>query len=266
MWTGTKEPPCSGTLVRDKGGVMMKTALLFLIMGVCGTGLAGAAELFEKDIIKTTKGDLEITFIGHGSLMLKFDGKIIHVDPFSKLADYAKQPKADLIFITHEHQDHLDPAALQQIRTAKTVLILTDKCAEKLAGGIVMKNGDVKNSAGISIEAVPAYNIVHKRDTGQPFHPKGNGNGYVLTFADIRLYIAGDTENIPEMSQLKRIDIAFLPMNLPYTMTPEMVADAARSFKPKVLYPYHFGETDPARLVALLKGDPDIDLRIRRMK
>ena len=244
----------------------MKTALTFLLLGICGTGPAGAAEPFEKDVIKTTAGNLEITFIGHGSLMLKFDGKIIHIDPFSKLADYGQLPKADLILITHEHQDHLDPVALQHVRTAKTVVVLTEKCAEKVPGGIIMKNGEVRKVEGITVEAVPAYNIMHKRDNGQPFHPRGAGNGYVLTFADKRIFIAGDTENVPEMSRLKQIDIAFLPMNLPYTMTPEMVADAARSFKPKVLYPYHYGETDPARLVSLLKDNPDIEVRIRRMK
>jgi L-ascorbate metabolism protein UlaG (beta-lactamase superfamily) len=245
---------------------MMKTALIFLILGICGSGPAGAAEPFEKDVIKTTAGNLEITFIGHGSLMLKFGGKIIHIDPFSKLANYGQLPKADLILITHEHQDHLDPVALQHVRTAKTAVVLTEKCAEKVTGGIVMKNGDVRKVEGITVEAVPAYNIMHKRDNGQPFHPRGAGNGYVLTFADKRIFIAGDTENVPEMSRLKQIDIAFLPMNLPYTMTPKMVADAARSFKPKVLYPYHYGETDPARLVTLLKDNPDIEVRIRRMK
>ena len=245
---------------------MLKAALIFLILGVCGTGQAFAAEPFEKDVITTTAGDLEITFIGHGSLMLKFGGKVIHVDPFSLLADYTKLPKADLVFLTHEHQDHLDQTALQDITTTKTVVVLTEKCAEKVPGGIIMRNGDVRKVKGIKVEAVPAYNIVHKRDTGQPYHPKGVGNGYVLTFADKRLYIAGDTENVPEMSRLKRIDIAFLPMNLPYTMTPEMVADAARSFKPKVLYPYHYGETDTARIVVLLKESRDIEVRIRRMK
>jgi L-ascorbate metabolism protein UlaG (beta-lactamase superfamily) len=245
---------------------MMKAALLFLLAGICSTGLAHAASPFEKDVIQTKAGDLEITFIGHGSLMLKFGGKIIHVDPYGKLADYATLPKADLVLITHEHQDHLDPAALQQVTTAKTAVMLTEKCAEKVPGGIIMRNGDVRQVEGIPIEAVPAYNLVHKRDNGQPFHPKGAGNGYVLTFADKRLYIAGDTENVPEMSRLKGIDIAFLPMNLPYTMTPEMVADAARSFMPKVLYPYHYGETDPARLVNLLKENRDIEVRIRRMK
>lgn len=244
----------------------MKTAMLFLILGVCGAGPTNAADLFEKDVFQTTAGNLEITFVGHGSLMMRFGGKVIHVDPYSKLADYAKLPKADLVLITHEHQDHLDLVALQQVTTAKTVVVLTEKCAEKVKDGIIMKNGDVRKVEGITIEAVPAYNIVHKRDNGQPYHPRGIGNGYVLTFADKRLYIAGDTENIPEMSLLKRIDIAFLPMNLPYTMTPEMVADAARAFRPTVLYPYHFGETDTARIVALLKESRDIEVRIRRMK
>lgn len=246
---------------------MLKAALLFLIMGVCSTGLASAAaEPFEKDVIKTSAGDLEITFIGHGSLMFKFGGKVIHVDPFSKLADYAKLPKADLVFLTHEHQDHFDQVALQNITTMKTVVVLTEKCAEKLPGGTVMKNGDVKKVEGIKVEAVPAYNLVHKRDNGQPFHIKGVGNGYVLTFGDKRVYVAGDTENIPEMRHLGRIDIAFLPMNLPYTMTPEMVADAARSFRPKVLYPYHYGETDLTRIVELLKDHHEIEVRLRRMK
>jgi len=113
---------------------------------------------------------------------------------------------------------------------------------------------------------VLAYNIVHKRDTGQPFHPKGVGNGYIITFGDKRVYVAGDTENVPEMKGLKSIDIAFLPMNLPYTMTPEMVADAAKAFKPKILYPYHFGETDTSKVVSLLKGTPEIEVHIRNMK
>jgi L-ascorbate metabolism protein UlaG (beta-lactamase superfamily) len=129
-----------------------------------------------------------------------------------------------------------------------------------------MKNGDSKTIEGILIEAVPAYNITHKRDTGEPFHPRGNGNGYVITFGDKRVYVAGDTENVPEMKALKNIDIAFLPMNLPYTMTPEMVAGAAEMFKPKVLYPYHTGETDIAKLTALLRDQKETEVRIRSMK
>jgi L-ascorbate metabolism protein UlaG (beta-lactamase superfamily) len=123
----------------------------------------------------------------------------------------------------------------------------------------------VKTVAGLKIEAVPAYNLVHKRDNGRPFHPKGEGNGYVITFGDKRIYVAGDTENTPEMKALKDIDVAFLPMNLPYTMTPEMVADAAKAFRPKVLYPYHYGSTDTSALVKLLEGEEGIEVRVRNM-
>jgi L-ascorbate metabolism protein UlaG (beta-lactamase superfamily) len=128
-----------------------------------------------------------------------------------------------------------------------------------------MRNGDSQTVAGISVEAVAAYNLVHKRPSGDPFHPKGCGNGYILNFGDTRLYIAGDTENIPEMKALHDIAIAFLPMNLPYTMTPEMVAEAAKAFRPRILYPYHFGETDTKKLVKLLKNEPGIEVRLRKM-
>lgn len=245
---------------------MIKIFMMLVILGICSFGEVNAAELFEKDVIKTSAGNLDIFFIGHGTLMLKFGGKVIHVDPYGKLADYAKLPKADLILITHEHQDHLDPVSIQQITTGKTALVLTVKSAEKMTGGTIMKNGDIKNFEGVTVEAVPAYNIVNKRDNGQPYHSKGLGNGYVLTFADKRVYIAGDTENIPEMSLLKQIHIAFLPMNLPYTMTPEMLADAARLFQPEILYPYHYGETNTAQLVKLLKENQNIEVRIRMMK
>jgi L-ascorbate metabolism protein UlaG (beta-lactamase superfamily) len=244
----------------------MKTLLLFInVLSLVMVLSAFAQKEFETDIIKMSVGDLKITFIGHGTLMFNFGGKVIHVDPYSTLADYNILPKADLILVTHEHRDHLDLKALNMVRTEKTVVVLTETCAKQLQGGTVM-NGDVKTVEGFEIEAVPAYNIVHKRDTGQPFHPRGVGNGYIITFGDKRVYVAGDTENVPEMKGLKNIDIAFLPMNLPYTMTPEMVAEAAKAFKPKILYPYHFGETDTSKVVNLLKGTPEIEVRIRNMK
>ncbi len=220
---------------------------------------------FETDNLPTSAGDLSITFLGHGSLLLIFQGKNIYVDVFGEVADYSKLPKADIIFLTHEHFDHLDPKALPSIRTEKTVLVYTEACAQLVKGGIVMHNGDSQAVAGIPVEAVPAYNLVHKRPSGDPFHPKGIGNGYILNFGDTRLYVAGDTENIPEMKALKEIAIAFLPMNLPYTMTPEMVADAAKSFRPRILYPYHFGDTDTNKLVDLLKAEKGIEVRIRKM-
>jgi L-ascorbate metabolism protein UlaG (beta-lactamase superfamily) len=220
---------------------------------------------FETDIFYTSAGDLKITCLGHGSLLLALAGKYIYIDPFGKVADYTRLPKADLVLITHEHFDHLDPQALQAMRTAQTVLVVSPACARQMPGCLVMKNGESSTVTGIPIEAVPAYNLVHKRPDGQPFHPKGAGNGYILTLGDLRLYIAGDTENIPEMKGLKNISVAFLPMNLPYTMTPEMVAEAAISFRPKILYPYHFGDTDTAKLVKLLENEPGIEVRIRRL-
>ena len=220
---------------------------------------------FEKDCFQTSEGELEMTFIGHGTLMFTFQEKVIHVDPWSNLADYNQLPKADIVLITHEHYDHLDLNAIELIKKEDTLVVLTELCSEKMDTGMIMKNGDVQTLKDIIIEAVPAYNIQHKRDNGQHFHPKGAGNGYILTFGELRVYVAGDTENIPEMKDIENIDIAFLPMNLPYTMTPEMVADAAIMVKPKILYPYHFGNTDTNRLIELLKDQKDTEVRIRKM-
>lgn len=221
---------------------------------------------FEKDLIETSAGDLEITFVGHGSLFFTFAGRVIHVDPVTREADYTQMPKADLVLITHEHGDHLDPKAVAAIRKKDTMVVLPPACAAAIDGSTVMKNGEAAKVLGLEIEALPAYNVLHKRPTGEPFHPRGVGNGYVVTFGDIRVYLAGDTEDSPEMRALKGIDVAFLPMNLPYTMTPDMVADAAKAFRPRILYPYHFGKTDTSKLVALLKDEGGIDLRIRKME
>ena len=253
---------------------------LFLVVGfvcVMFAFTAFAQENYETDSIKTSAGNMEITFIGHGTLMFTFGGIVIHVDPWSRLADYSKMPKADIILLTHHHRDHLDSVAVERLLTEKTTLILTETCSKKIKGGVVMKNGDLKTEKGLKIEAVPAYNLIHMRSLGVPFHPKGVGNGYVITFGNKRVYVAGDTENIPEMKSLEKIDIAFLPMNLPYTMTPEMVVSAAKMFKPKILYPYHYGKTDESKIVNLLKNgmenpsaghqeEKEIEIRIRKMK
>lgn len=243
----------------------MKKVCVSISIVILMIAVTTAAQGFEKDTIETSIGNLGITFIGHGTLMFTFGGAVIHVDPVSKFADYTRLPKADVILVTHEHGDHLDVRALELIRTDKTFLVISESCASQVSNGIVMKNGDTRIVGGLKIETVPAYNIVHMQSTGVPFHPQGVGNGYVITFGDKRVYVAGDTENIPEMKQLTAIDIAFLPMNVPYTMTPEMVANAAKSFNPKILYPYHFGETDTSKIVDLLK-DSGTKVRIRKMK
>jgi L-ascorbate metabolism protein UlaG (beta-lactamase superfamily) len=241
------------------------SATLPLVMALFSATLFAQGNL-ETDTISTSRGDLRITFIGHGTLMFEFDGKVIHVDPAARYADYSALPKADLVLVTHEHGDHFDPKTIDRISRPDTRLVLSPACADRAKRGLVMKNGDKTSIAGITIEAVPAYNLVHERKPGQPFHPKGVGNGYVLTLGKTRVYVAGDTENIPEMARLTGVDCAFLPMNLPYTMTPEMVADAVGKLKPKIVYPYHYGETDTSRLVKLLKDVKDTEVRIRKMK
>ena len=218
---------------------------------------------FSKDNFKTTGGDLAITFVGHGTLMMEYNDMVIHIDPVMGEADYARMPKADLVLVTHQHGDHLDLTAINHIKKEDCPVVMTQSCFQQLEdfkGAVIMKNGDKQILKGIPVQAVPAYNI------SKAYHPKGQGNGYVLNFGDLSVLIGGDTENVPEIKALKGIDIAFLPMNLPYTMTPEMVADAARAIQPKFLYPYHYGSTDPEELVKLLKDQKNIEVRIRDLE
>jgi L-ascorbate metabolism protein UlaG (beta-lactamase superfamily) len=238
----------------------MKGILLAVLVCIVVVFAGYAQKKFQEDVFKAAGGDLKITFIGHGTLMLSHAGKVIHVDPVSMYADYAILPKADLILVTHEHGDHLDMKAIQAVSKANTEIINSIGSAAVLINGTVMKNGEIKTAAGIKIEAVPAYNLEKQ------FHPKGRGNGYVLTLGDMRVYIAGDTENVPEIKALKNIDVAFLPMNLPFTMTPEQVSDVAKAIMPKVLYPYHFGQTKAAQVVELLKDVKGVEVRIRDMQ
>ena len=192
--------------------------------------------------------------------MFTYGGKVIHVDPISGAADYTRLPKADLVLVTHEHGDHLDAKAIEAISTESTVVAVNSGSAKALPKAIVLANGETRTLVGLKVEAVPAYNLE------KSFHPKGAGNGYVITFGDKRVFVAGDTENTPEMKALKQIEVAFLPMNLPYTMTPEMEADAAKAFRPKILYPYHFSSTDTSILVNLLKDEKGIEVRVRDMR
>jgi L-ascorbate metabolism protein UlaG (beta-lactamase superfamily) len=218
-----------------------------------------------SDRLSSSAGVIEMNFIGHASLMFRMNNFIVYFDPVSSMGDFSNMPKADLVLVTHEHYDHLDSSLIRKLSKPETVVICNEASLSKLISAHVMKNGDRKTIGGIEIEALPAYNIVNMRAPGQPYHPKGNGNGYVLNFGDKRIYVAGDTENTPEMKALKNIDIAFLPMNLPYTMTPEMVADAVIAFKPKILYPYHFGETKTDKIIDLLKNTAT-EVRIRDLK
>jgi L-ascorbate metabolism protein UlaG (beta-lactamase superfamily) len=236
-------------------------ALIFLAMSI----KASTQDKSAFDIISTSAGNVEMHFIGHGSLLFNLDRFHIYIDPVRTSGNYDNLPRADLILVTHEHGDHLDTELINDLRKQETVLLCNERAAAKLPWAQIMKNGDKNVVNGITVEAVPAYNIVNMRSPGQPFHPKGVGNGYILSIGDKRFYIAGDTENIPEMKELKNIFVAFLPMNLPYTMTPAMVADAAMAFKPVFLYPYHYGDTNTNELINLLK-DTDIKIKIRDLK
>ncbi|MBP5772026.1 MAG: MBL fold metallo-hydrolase [Bacteroidaceae bacterium] len=200
----------------------------------------------------------------HASIRIEYDGQEIEIDPVSKLRDrsidYTAMPKADYIFLTHEHGDHYDTATLQLLSTERTQLLTNQRCADLYGSGQVMVNGQRTQLAeDFAVEAVPAYNTTEGH---LQFHPKGRDNGYILTLDGLRIYIAGDTEDIPEMSAIKDIDIAFLPCNQPYTMTPEQLVNAARTIKPKVLFPYHYGQTDVSAIPSQLRGE-GIDVRIR---
>ena len=220
---------------------------------------------YEVDVFKTKSGKtVKFHALVHASIRIEYDGHELMIDPVTKLGnktiDYAAMPKADDIFVTHEHGDHFDQEAIKLLSTDTTQLITNERCAEMQGYGQVMKNGDKMTlKEDITIEAVPAYNITEGHTQ---FHPKGRDNGYILTIDGLRIYIAGDTEDIPEMADIKDIDIAFMPCNQPYTMTAEQLIKAAKTVKPKVLFPYHYGQTDVSSIPAELK-EYGIDVRIR---
>lgn len=223
------------------------------------------ADTTEIDVFRTPGGKIvRIYALMHASIRIVFDGREITVDPVGRLGersiDYTAFPKSDYIFVTHEHHDHFDQAALATLSDDRTLLVTNRRCADQLGHGQVMVNGDrLTLSDDLTVEAVPAYNITEGRTQ---FHPRGRDNGYVLTLDGLRIYFAGDTEDIPEMEEIKDIDIAFLPCNQPYTMTAGQIEKAARTVRPKVLFPYHYSQTDVSRLPAALRSD-GIDVRIR---
>lgn len=238
---------------------------VFMILAILPT-FTIKGNSYETDTFKTKNNhEVAITFIKHGSLALTFNNLSIQVDPVSMYADYSTFPKADIILITHEHDDHFDPKAIKTLSKDNTLLIMNEASAKKLGNpkAKIMKNGDkIKVSDLISIEAVPAYNTTPGREQ---FHPHHRDNGYVLTIDGLRIYIAGDTEDIPEMKNLKDIDIAFLPVNQPYTMTVTQAVNAAKMFSPKILYPYHFGNTNVKPLKEAFKNS-GIEVRLKKME
>ena len=224
-----------------------------------------STDTYEVDAFQTKSGKtLKFYALTHARIRIQYDGKEIEIDPVTKLGnktiDYTSMPKADYLLVTHEHFDHFNPEAIKLLTGDKTRFITNKRCADMFGSGEVMKNGDkIQIAKDFTIEAVPAYNNTEGRTQ---FHPKGRDNGFILTIDGLRIYIAGDTEDIPEMADIKNIDIAFLPCNQPYTMTAEQLVKAAKMIKPKVLFPYHYGQTDVTGIPAQLK-DEGIDVRIR---
>ena len=216
----------------------------------------------ESESIAADGGEIRITPILHGSLQLEFGETVIQVDPWSK-GDYSQASKADLILVTDVHGDHLDPEMIGKLSGEGTEVVATAAVAEKLGTGTVLANGDRREIAGVSIEAVPMYNLNRGPEEGKLFHDKGRGNGYIVTLGGKRIYIAGDTACIPEMKALTDIDVAFIPMNLPYTMPPEEAAECVAAFKPAIVYPYHYRGSDLQAFEAGLKDVPEVEVRLR---
>jgi L-ascorbate metabolism protein UlaG (beta-lactamase superfamily) len=240
---------------------MIASSLLLLLAGAVA---ADPLAKFEHDEFQAGAEKLTIYFLGHGTLMMTWGKLVIQVDPVSEYADYKKLPKADLILVTHEHFDHLDPKAVTNIAKKDAKIVLNQAGRKKLGKGEALANGDSLEFKDIRVKVVPAYNTTESR---QQFHPRGGrDNGYVLSLGGMNIYISGDTEDIPEMAQFKDIDIVFLSTNQPYTMTPQQFAHAVEMIKPKVAYPYHYGDTDLSGLGELLKDEKGTELRIRKMK
>lgn len=223
----------------------------------------------KGDRINTQAGDLTIHPIIHGTFALEWNGIIIYNDPYGGAEKFEEIPDADLILITDIHGDHLDLKTLDALNTTKAIFIVPQAVADKMPESykdqlILLANGEESEVKDIKIEAVPMYNLPEEEDSR---HTKGRGNGYILTIGGKRIYISGDTEDIPEMRMLKDIDVAFVCMNLPYTMDVEQAASAVLEFKPKVVYPFHYrgkdGLADVDLFKSLVSKDPSIEVCLR---
>ncbi len=213
------------------------------------------------DVVPTAAGDLRIIPVHHGTVAFEHAGKVFVVDPWSR-GPLETVPKADVILITDVHDDHFDAAGIDSVRKDGTVIVAPPAVASQLYRVTQMRNGEKQEIHGVTVEAVPMYNLVRGPSAKERWHEKGRGNGYVLTFAGTRVYVSGDTECTPEMKALTAIDVAFVCMNLPYTMTPAEAGACIHAFRPKIVYPYHFRDQEPAEVSSSIQGG-GIEVRIR---
>ena len=212
-------------------------------------------ETVTEEKTNTKTEDLKIIPIMHATAILEYKGLTIYIDPTGGVEAFKNQKEADLVLITDIHGDHMNIKTLDKLDLSKASMIVPEAVAEKLSASyseqlITLNNGKTKEFKGITIEAIPMYNL---REEALKYHSKGRGNGYLLTLGEERIYFSGDTEDISEMRALQNIDKAFVCMNLPYTMTVESAADAVLAFKPKQVYPYHYRGTEGLSDVAKFK-------------
>jgi L-ascorbate metabolism protein UlaG (beta-lactamase superfamily) len=215
-----------------------------------------------NDRVAAEGGDIEVVPLQHATLRLSFAGKHIYVDPWSQ-APLSDGPKADLVLVTDIHGDHLDPAAIESVRGPATVVVGPKAVTDKLSGAVTLVNGETRELSGVSVEAVPMYNLKRGPSEGALFHDPGRGNGYIVTLGKRRVYVSGDTECTPEMRALKHIDVAFVCMNLPYTMPPAEAAACVKAFQPKVVYPFHYRGSDLGVFETALAGETAVEVRLR---
>jgi len=250
---------------------VLSVATLAVSLLTLSEQLRGATSNRQADMIQTSRGQLRLTPLYHGSVMLEFGGKIIHVDPWSQ-GDYTDIPPADLIVVTHTHRDHLDPVMIDKLKKPGTIIvgppavIDTLNCAPACGQAETISDAEKKTVMGIAFEGVPMYNIVQGSAPGMPFHHKGIGSGYILNFGDTRIYFSGDTECTAEMKGLKNISVAFLAMNPPRTESTIEAAECAKAFKPKIVYPYHYRGSKIEEFADALKNTPGIEVRLRKLE
>jgi len=214
---------------------------------------APALAAAEPQVFDTSAGPVKITPLNHASTLIEAAEKVIYLDP-AKPVKFSGLPKADLILITDIHGDHMDPDSIKEITKPGTEIISSPAVAQTVTAAKPIANGETKKWQNWTIEAIPAYNLKRGPSQGKLFHDKGRGNGYVLTYGGKRFYFSGETEGVPEMRALKNIDVAFVCMNLPYTMPPEEAADAVKAFHPKIVIPYHYRGSDLAVFKKGLEG------------
>jgi L-ascorbate metabolism protein UlaG (beta-lactamase superfamily) len=245
--------------------------IAYLVGSAGSPALKGATPNKQTDVVRTSRGELRLTPLYHGSVMLEFDDKVVHVDPWSQ-TDYAGLPPADLIVVTHTHADHLDRMAIDKLKKPSTVIVSTPagidtlNCAPACGAVESVSDSERKTVMGIEISGVPMYNLVQGSAPGKPFHHKGVGSGYILGFGDTRVYFSGDTECTPEMKALTNITIAFLAMNPPRTMSTIEAAGCAKAFRPRIVYPYHYRGSNTEEFASALKDVPGVEVRLRKLE